>query len=300
MDQTDNSTIDQLIHDRKIYLQTAGDQLSHLNIVQYNKIIDIYVDWLNADINFARQAGVKNDLYWKIRGQWGRYFNNPLDSPPHARNKQTIIPGDSSNTKFIDLFEKATLTSKNSAQNTTAAAESAIKKLKSYYTEYYEREYNQAYKIMQSVGVSMSMEVPLEPAAIAGQLSREVGIVERGASQNSHVANKAPGQNGAKGAGNEGRQIVRTNLGNEIDITPYKNHTTAPSNRNPGLKGEPNSSVDIVDPNTGQIKTRRYYGPDGKATRDVDMTDHGNPKLHPEVPHEHKFEYNSDGSLKSR
>ncbi|QTH45393.1 S8 family serine peptidase [Cohnella sp. LGH] len=100
-----------------------------------------------------------------------------------------------------------------------------------------------------------------------------------------------------KSAGNAGRQTAKTNLGNEIDITPSTTHTT--TTKNPGLKGEPNSSVDIVDAN-GQIKTRRYFGPDGKATRDVDMTNHGNPKQHPEAPHEHTFEYNPDGSLKSR
>ena len=27
--------------------------------------------------------------------------------------------------------------------------------------------------------------------------------------------------------------------------------------------------------------------------RDVDMSDHGNPKEHPEVPHEHTWEYSN-------
>ena len=54
----------------------------------------------------------------------------------------------------------------------------------------------------------------------------------------------------------------------------------------------------------GNIKTRRWYDENGKAYRDVDMSDHGkayrdvdmsdhgNPKEHPEVPHEHIWEYN--------
>lgn len=47
-------------------------------------------------------------------------------------------------------------------------------------------------------------------------------------------------------------------------------------------KGTPNSTVDILDKNTGEIKTRRYYGPDGRAIRDVDYTNHGNAKNHSE------------------
>ena len=35
------------------------------------------------------------------------------------------------------------------------------------------------------------------------------------------------------------------------------------------------------------------YDSEGKAYRDVDMSDHGNPKEHPEVPHEHTWEYNN-------
>ncbi|WP_027085182.1 pre-toxin TG domain-containing protein [Cohnella panacarvi] len=99
-------------------------------------------------------------------------------------------------------------------------------------------------------------------------------------------------------SGNGGRQTVKSSLGNEIDITPLAKHSSTA--KNPGLKGEPNSSIDILDSKSGKIKTRRYYDQDGRATRDVDMSDHGNPKLHLEVPHEHIFEYNSDGTLKSR
>ena len=42
--------------------------------------------------------------------------------------------------------------------------------------------------------------------------------------------------------------------------------------------------MDILDAE-GNIKTRRWYDSEGKAYRDVDMSDHGNPKEHPEVPH---------------
>ncbi len=89
------------------------------------------------------------------------------------------------------------------------------------------------------------------------------------------------------------KNIIKNNLGNEIDITPSKNHTTV--NKNPGpFNGNPNSSIDILD-SKGKITTRRFYDETGKAIRDIDMTNHGNPKNHPEYPHEHKWKYDSDG-----
>ncbi|MCE5173142.1 hypothetical protein LQV63_28165 [Paenibacillus profundus] len=57
-------------------------------------------------------------------------------------------------------------------------------------------------------------------------------------------------------------------------------------------------AVDIIDKKTSEIKTRRYYGPDEKAVRDADYTNHGNSKQHPEWPHEHIFQWNNDGSFK--
>lgn len=60
---------------------------------------------------------------------------------------------------------------------------------------------------------------------------------------------------------------VTSNTGNEIDITPSSNHSTA--SKNPGHKGVLNSSVDILD-NNGNVSTRRWYDPSGNAYRDVD------------------------------
>lgn len=100
----------------------------------------------------------------------------------------------------------------------------------------------------------------------------------------------ADAQNG--GGGERDSETVTNNQGKEIDVTPSKNHTT--SNKNPGYKGEPNSSVDILDKD-GNVVTRRWFDENGKAIRDVDMTNHGNPKQHPEWPHEHFWEYGPDG-----
>ncbi|MGJ8602413.1 T7SS effector LXG polymorphic toxin, partial [Shouchella clausii] len=103
-------------------------------------------------------------------------------------------------------------------------------------------------------------------------------------------------ETGGKGAGRIPKQTVKSNKGKTIDVTPTANHSTTTSVPNPA-KGTPNSSVDITDKNTGEIKTRRFYGPDGRAVRDVDYTNHGNAKTHPEWPHEHIFKWNSDGTF---
>lgn len=76
---------------------------------------------------------------------------------------------------------------------------------------------------------------------------------------------------------------VTSNKGNVYNNTPSSNHSATTGNP---IKGEPNSSVDILDKN-GDIKTRRWFGPDGNQIRDLDYTNHGNPKTHPEWPHEH-------------
>ena len=72
-----------------------------------------------------------------------------------------------------------------------------------------------------------------------------------------------------------GKKTIISTLGNEIDITPSLKHTSV--NKNPGPYGEVNTSVDILDAE-GNIKTRRWYDSEGKAYRDVDMSDHGNSK----------------------
>lgn len=101
------------------------------------------------------------------------------------------------------------------------------------------------------------------------------------------------------GVKNKGVLSVKaiSNLGNEIDITPSSNHSTVP--KNPGPKGTPNSSVDILD-DAGNIVTRRWYDSNGNAYRDVDMTNHGNPKTHPEHPHEHTWDWSGGNPKRSK
>jgi len=93
-----------------------------------------------------------------------------------------------------------------------------------------------------------------------------------------------------------GKKVV-SNLGNEIDITPSDNHTTVP--KNPGPKGTPNSSIDILD-SQGNIATRRWFDSNGNAYRDVDLTNHGNPTTHPEYPHVHTWDWSGSQPLRSK
>lgn len=47
----------------------------------------------------------------------------------------------------------------------------------------------------------------------------------------------------------------------------------------------------------GKINSERYYDSDGNAYLDIDYTDHGNPKTHPNVPHEHDIWFDDDGGF---
>jgi hypothetical protein len=42
----------------------------------------------------------------------------------------------------------------------------------------------------------------------------------------------------------------------------------------------------------------RYYNQEGMAYLDIDYTDHGNPKMHPNVPHEHDIRFNGDQMIR--
>lgn len=81
---------------------------------------------------------------------------------------------------------------------------------------------------------------------------------------------------------------ITSNLGNIIAISPSNNHKVV--SKNPGPKGTSNSSIDILD-KSGNITTRRWYDAEGNAYRDIDITNHRNPKNHPEYPHEHIWEW---------
>ena len=75
---------------------------------------------------------------------------------------------------------------------------------------------------------------------------------------------------------------------------PANEHSSTNNPKDLERTGKPNSSIDRVD-EKGRIITRRWYDGNGRAKKDVDFTDHGNPKTHPEVPHEHTWEWDKNG-----
>ena len=89
--------------------------------------------------------------------------------------------------------------------------------------------------------------------------------------------------------GESGKETITSNKNNIYDNTPSKKHSTTTDNP---VKGqEPNSSVDIYDKD-GNIVRRRWFDSNGDAQRDLDYTNHGNSKQHPEWPHEHFWDWN--------
>ena len=52
---------------------------------------------------------------------------------------------------------------------------------------------------------------------------------------------------------------------------------------------------------TGKKIRDRYYDKKGRAKKDIDYTDHGNPKDHPKVPHEHFWDWSDpDNPIRSK
>lgn len=88
------------------------------------------------------------------------------------------------------------------------------------------------------------------------------------------------------GAGSSSVGIVKSEkVVEKIGDNPVKIPTT----------GIPNS-VTIVEKN-GNITAERYYDEKGDAYLDIDYTDHGNPKTHPTVPHQHEWHKDENGNL---
>lgn len=74
-----------------------------------------------------------------------------------------------------------------------------------------------------------------------------------------------------------------------------KNHKSGEVH-SPPFKGEPNSVFDNYK--DGRPFQRRYYGKTGKPRLDIDLTDHGNAKEHPVVPHYHDWNEVEGGAVK--
>ena len=122
-----------------------------------------------------------------------------------------------------------------------------------------------------------------------GEFQKELALLQQQYGGETLTGNDVvPEPNTSK---NKNSETIINSQGREIDITPSENHIT--DLEKPGIYGEVNSSADIFD-KQGQVVTRRWYDKDGHAYRDVDMTNHHNPKKHPEWPHEHIWDWSSE------
>lgn len=63
------------------------------------------------------------------------------------------------------------------------------------------------------------------------------------------------------------------------------------SRRSLPTRHKPNSRLSLY--RRGKLEQERYYDGEGKAERDIDYSDHDNPKQHPDVPHEHKWDWSN-------
>lgn len=74
-----------------------------------------------------------------------------------------------------------------------------------------------------------------------------------------------------------------------------ENHSSGEQHSSP-FENQPNSVYDNYK--NGNLIQRRYYGKTGKPRLDIDMTNHGNPKEHPVVPHYHNWNEIGEGKLR--
>lgn len=72
---------------------------------------------------------------------------------------------------------------------------------------------------------------------------------------------------------------------NKVDTTNNKDKLK--------IKGEPNSVTKNYK--HGRMIQERYYDENGDVYLDIDYTDHGNPKFHPIVPHQHNWYRDENG-----
>lgn len=94
-----------------------------------------------------------------------------------------------------------------------------------------------------------------------------------------------------KKSGNENWQEMSSDYRHALRIIKKDAILESDLFRSLPMKGEPFSLKDLIRAD-GTVKQRRLYGADGRPLKDIDTSDHGNPKLHPDVPHAHDW---SDG-----
>ena len=89
---------------------------------------------------------------------------------------------------------------------------------------------------------------------------------------------------------------VGKSAGSSIIKATVSGHASTPK------RATPNSVIDHIK-DDGRVDVRTFYDKRGWKKLDIHTTDHGNPKEHSfgtRGEHVHEYEWNSDGSLKSK
>lgn len=84
-----------------------------------------------------------------------------------------------------------------------------------------------------------------------------------------------------------GSESDKVGIVNETNDFIIQNHEKPPT------KSNPNSVTRIYK--KGKLIRERYYDENGDVYLDIDYDDHGNPKTHPVVPHQHEWHKNEKG-----
>lgn len=93
-----------------------------------------------------------------------------------------------------------------------------------------------------------------------------------------------------KGSISKNSEIANNNDYNRagsLDVEKVKSISKI-TNHSVSIKGIPNSVSQNHD-KKGSLISERYYNDNGWAYLDIDYTNHGNPKTHPDIPHQHKI-----------
>ncbi|MFB8328961.1 DNRLRE domain-containing protein [Bacillus wiedmannii] len=70
------------------------------------------------------------------------------------------------------------------------------------------------------------------------------------------------------------------------------------TNNKPPHKGGPKNGITYYFKNK-KLEQKRYYDAKGRARKDIDYSNHGNPKAHPVVPHKHYWKWKNDKPKRS-
>ncbi len=103
-------------------------------------------------------------------------------------------------------------------------------------------------------------------------------------------AGRSGNYKGTKGA--ENKQITYNSAGSSL-VKTVNSLISLENIKKLPMIASPNS-VSLKYKN-GKLLSERYYDANGKAYLDIDYTNHGNSKTHPNVPHQHIIKFNDQG-----